>query len=173
MGDENTVDSGEDYESYYEQLQYLADLLRAQSLRDTSEQRSSESEEEFGSPVGRLDSVHSNMTDTDIEAEIAKNLSVTQNRKKQRNVIGSSNIVRLISEGNIFGRYEENVKRRILSNFLPSNPSRVAQYRHKVFCGRYCGEAGERFMTASQDCRIRIYNTQRGQFSSEQEIEVG
>ena len=174
MEDENTPDSGEDdYESYYEQLQYLADLLRAQNLRDTtSEQRSSDSEEEFSSPIGRLDSVHSKMTDTDIEAEIGKNLSVAQNRKKQRKVAGSSNIVRLISEGNIFGRYEETVKRRILSNFLPSNPCRVAQYRHKVFCGRYCGEAGERFMTASQDCRIRIYNTQRGQFSSEQEIEV-
>ena len=112
------------------------------------------------------------MTGTEFEAEIGQNLSVGKNRKKQRKVVGSGNIVRLISEGNIFGRYEENVKRRILSTFLPSNPSRVAQYRHKVFCGRYCGEAGERFMTASQDCMIRIYNTQRGQFSSELEIEV-
>ena len=112
------------------------------------------------------------MTNTDLEAEIEKNLSASLNRKKPRNVVGRSNIVRLISEGNIFGRYEENVKRRILSNFLPSNPSQVAQYSHKVFCGRYCGQQGETFMTASQDCRVRIYNTARGQFSCEQTIQV-
>ena len=165
-------EESEDYESssYYEQLQqYLAGLLRAQSLQDRSEQSSN---------PGKVASLYSenskitNMTGTEFEAEIGQNLSVGKNRKKQRNVVGSGNIVRLISEGNIFGRYEENVKRRILSNFLPSNPSRVAQYSHKVFCGRYCGQEGERFMTASQDCRIRIYNTIRGQFSCQQSIVV-
>ena len=172
MEDENSGNLGEDHESYrVRELQYLADLLRAQNLQE-SDQSSTESEEEVSRPRGRIDKVHSKMTDTDIEDEIGKNLSVSQNRKKARTVAGSSNIVRLISAGNLFGRYEENVKRRILSNFLPSNPRTVAQYRHKVFCGRYCGQEGEQFMTASQDCRIRIYNTARGQFSCQQSIEV-
>ena len=174
MEDENTVDISEDYESYYEQLQYLADLVRAQNLQDKTDQSSTKTGEEVRNPRVRLDPVHCKMTDmTDIEAEIGQKLSVSQTRKKQRTVDGcSSNLVRLISEGNIFGGYEENVKRRILSNFLPSNPCLVGQYSHKVFCGRYCGQEAERFMTASQDCRIRIYNTARGQFSCEQTIQV-
>ena len=44
MEDENTVNLGEDYENYYEQLHYLADQLRAQSLQDKSDQSSAESE---------------------------------------------------------------------------------------------------------------------------------
>ena len=179
MEDEDRVNLGEDYESssYYEQLQYLADLLRARSLQDRSDQ-SSESEEEESKSPEKVSSLHSEnskstkMTGTEFEAEIGKNLSVDNNRKKQGNLVGSANIVRLISEGNLFGRFEESVKRRILSNFLPSNPSRIAQYSHKVFCGRYCGEGGERFMTASQDCRIRIYNTLRGNFTCQQSIVV-
>ena len=139
-------------------IQYLADLVRTQNLQDKSNQSSTD--------TCKMTAM------SDIEAEIGQNLSVSQNRKKQRNVVGCSNIAKLISERNIFGSYEETVKRRILSNFLPSNPCRVAQFCHKVFCGRYCGQEGEQFMTASQDCRIRIYNTARGQFSCEQTIQV-
>ena len=42
----------------------------------------------------------------------------------------------------------------------------------KVFCGRYCGKEGDKFMTASQDCMIRIYDTERGKFTWKKSIEV-
>ncbi|GFR62296.1 DDB1- and CUL4-associated factor 11 [Elysia marginata] len=45
------------------------------------------------------------------------------------------------------------------SRFLPSFMERKASYNHKAFCGKY-SEDGNVFMTACQDTRIRVYNTE-------------
>jgi len=175
----------EEHTNDFDQVRYLSYLLRAQNLEDVSDQTSSDSEEELNSRfwmwerIGKLDSVQSKtktnqeMSGTDLKLEIEHNLSGEIRKKgRKRKRVGSKNILQLISERNIFGEHDENTKRRILSNFLPSSPSRLAQYRHKVFCGRYCGKEGSQFMTASQDCMIRMYDTERGQFRLKQSIEA-
>lgn len=45
------------------------------------------------------------------------------------------------------------------SRFLPNFMERKACYNHKAFCGKY-SEDGNVFMTACQDARIRVYNTE-------------
>ncbi|GFN89835.1 Ddb1- and cul4-associated factor 11 [Plakobranchus ocellatus] len=45
------------------------------------------------------------------------------------------------------------------SRFLPNYMERKARYNHKAFCGKY-SEDGNVYMTACQDTRIRVYNTE-------------
>ena len=84
----------------------------------------------------------------------------------------SVNILSLLSKRTLSGKCHQNVKRNILNNFLPKSPSVVAQYSHKVFCGNYCGVGGNTFMTASQDCLIRLYDTQQGNFALTETLEA-
>ena len=130
-------DLDEDYESF-DQLQYLTLLLRSQELED-SDQSSVESEEEEEEErpeqsVVELERSEARMSGSDLQLEIENNLRLDERRPgRKRRLTGSShNVLSLISERRLTGRYEVNTKRRILSTFLPSNPVRLAQYRHKV-----------------------------------------
>ena len=130
-------DLDEDYESF-DQLQYLTLLLRSQELED-SDQSSAESEEEEEEErpeqsIVELERSEARMSGSDLQLEIENNLRLDERRPgRKRRLTGSShNVLSLISERRLTGRYEANTKRRILSTFLPSNPVRLAQYRHKV-----------------------------------------
>lgn len=76
----------------------------------------------------------------------------------------------LLGQASLHGEAGAGTKRRILSGFLPSVPNIVDQHSHKVFCGKYCGPGDNMFMTASQDCKIRLYNTNNGHFSKTRTI---
>merc|ERR1719394_1662241 len=115
------------------------------------------------------------MESCDLKLETENNLAIEPNsgskqctKRKRRNC----NIMNLIQNQSLNGGCLPNVKRRILSQFLPSQPTTVALYRHKVFCGKYCGNNGNMFMTASQDCMIRLYDTQNGNFAQKETIEA-
>lgn len=81
-------------------------------------------------------------------------------------------VLDLVGQASLHGGAGPGTKRRILSGFLPSVPSVVSQLSHKVFCGKYCGPGDNMFMTASQDCKIRLYNTNNGNFTKTQTIEA-
>lgn len=51
----------------------------------------------------------------------------------------------------------------IASHILPRKREQVAMIRAKVFCGTY-DRTGDVFLSASQDCQIRVYDTSSGNF---------
>ena len=139
----------------------------------------------------KLSSSSSVMESCDLKLETEQNLAMgpssgsNQSTKRKRR---NNNIIDLIQNQSLNGGCQPNVKRRILSQFLPCQPTTVALYRHKVsclqqkfilkiillqvFCGKYCGSEGKMFMTASQDCMIRLYDTNNGNFTHTETIEV-
>ncbi|RWS27205.1 DDB1- and CUL4-associated factor 11-like isoform X2, partial [Leptotrombidium deliense] len=50
------------------------------------------------------------------------------------------------------------------SNFLPNSSSVLEQYPSKAFCG-FFSKDGSLFLTACQDCIIRLYDTRNGSFT--------
>ena len=75
------------------------------------------------------------MESCDLKLEIENNLAIEPTsgsnqctKRKRRNC----NIMNLIQNQSLNGGCLPNVKRRILSQFLPSQPTTVALYRHKV-----------------------------------------
>lgn len=63
----------------------------------------------------------------------------------------------------VFPSFTPGDRRRIASNLIPWRVRQLAQYQSKAFCG-FFSESGDIFMSASQDCNIRIYDTQRERF---------
>ena len=75
------------------------------------------------------------MESCDLKLETEENLAIepssgsNQSTKRKRR---SNNIIDLIQNQSLNGGCQPNVKRRILSQFLPCQPTTVALYRHKV-----------------------------------------
>ena len=101
---------------------------------DSEEEEEEEERPEVLQSVVELERSEARMSGSDLQLEIENNLRLDERRPgRKRRLTGSShNVLSLISERRLTGRYEVNTKRRILSTFLPSNPVRLAQYRHKV-----------------------------------------
>jgi len=174
-----------------EEIEELSQVLE-ESWLDTRARRwgqheaSSESGDEMENPQNKkfwkkhsvtssTSSTSSVMESCDLKLETENNLAIEPTsgsnqctKRKRRNC----NIMNFIQNQSLNGGCLPNVKRRILSQFLPSQPTTVALYRHKVFCGKYCGNNGNMFMTASQDCMIRLFDTQNGNFAHKETIEA-
>jgi WD repeat-containing protein 23 len=50
------------------------------------------------------------------------------------------------------------------SHLLPRKRDQVAMIRAKVFCGSYDQRSGDHFISAAQDCLIRVFDTSVGKF---------
>ncbi|RDD36705.1 DDB1- and CUL4-associated factor 11 [Trichoplax sp. H2] len=61
-------------------------------------------------------------------------------------------------------RTTQGFKARVLSRYLPNNHSVLQRFRGKAFCGQF-SSTGEIFMSACQDCIIRLYDVTDGKFS--------
>ena len=72
-------------------------------------------------------STSSVMETCDLKLETENNLAIEPNSGSKQ-----CNIMNLIQNQSLNGGCQPNVKRRILSQFLPSQPTTVALYRHKV-----------------------------------------
>jgi len=130
-----------------------------------SEERSDSTIMSACKKMKKASSSKTNLECEDIQESSNALLPQIGRRKKINN-----NILHSLSERTLFGGYQPHVQRSILSKFLPCYPKTMAQHRHKVFCGKYCGKNGDMFMTASQDCLIRLYDTNNDIFFLRDEI---
>lgn len=84
--------------------------------------------------------------------------------------VPDANVYTLLQQREYQGEaaFRQRTKIHTLQRYLPTQVSGQVfmRYRHRVFCGQYSGD-GETFMTASQDHRIRFYNTQKWKVTKE------
>jgi len=81
------------------------------------------------------------------------------------------NITLMLADRCINGSFSLRNKRLISGQILPNNPTKVAQYKSKVFCGTHAKD-GEIFMTACQDRKLRIYDCRNEGFKLQETIEA-
>lgn len=65
--------------------------------------------------------------------------------------------------------FSEPEKSRVFSRYLPNAVKEVVQHSAKVFCGSY-SQDGSVFMSASQDCHIKLYETSSGKLKEFQDV---
>ncbi|CAB4005840.1 DDB1- and CUL4-associated factor 11 [Paramuricea clavata] len=65
--------------------------------------------------------------------------------------------------------FSEPEKSRVFSRYLPNAVKEVVQNSAKVFCGSY-SQDGSVFMSASQDCHIKLYETSSGKLKEFQDV---
>ncbi|XP_028392879.1 DDB1- and CUL4-associated factor 11-like isoform X2 [Dendronephthya gigantea] len=65
--------------------------------------------------------------------------------------------------------FSEHEKSRVFSKYLPNTVTEVIKHHAKVFSGHY-SQDGSVFMSASQDCHIKLYETGRGHLREFQDV---
>jgi len=106
----------------------------------------------------------SEMDQSEIRFFTASELSLQSDRAKM-------SLPRLLHHRNLGQRFSSRDHKRVGTERLPHNPTKVAAFKNKVFCGTYARE-GDIFMSACQDRMIRIFDTSKGNFKLVQTVEA-
>merc|ERR1719189_738859 len=84
-------------------------------------------------------------------------------RRRRRGQGQGSRLLELLSRRSLAGGGAVGGARLVeAAGLLPRHPATVASHTHKVFCGLHCGPREDMFVTAGQDCVIRLYSRTRG-----------
>jgi len=145
--------------------------LHRRYQRDTTSESESENDDELWGYSPQPAKVLQTKTPDVTEIEKAEISVLTQRSLSSGTKIRPNNLPRMLADRSLYGKFSLPDKRRICGQLLPHNPTKVAEYKSKVFCGTHAKD-GEIFMTACQDRKIRIYDSSREKFILKKTIEA-
>merc|ERR1719228_62780 len=146
-------------------------VLRRRGGQDESDSESEDSDnQDFWqpyrakpSPAKAISPDTGEIKQSEINLLTASDLALHSDRAKM-------SLPRLMHERTLGRTFSTRDRKRLGTELIPHNPTKVASFRNKVFCGTYARE-GDIFMSACQDRMIRIYDTSKGGFNLVQTIE--